>query len=253
MRILIAEDDLVSRNFLNKFLSKYGDCDLVVDGLETLDAFLMAIKDKAPYGLICLDIMMPKADGIKTLKAVRDLEKQYGILEEKRVKIIMTTALAETQHVRTSFDYGCEAYATKPIDIKKMESLLAKLGFKPSGEKKTDETEINEKIVFTSECGKKNSSSNPTIAVREGYFKNVKALTGYHLKVVMETGTSIHFDFRSRLNTARFGRLKDEELFKSVRTDGSYLIFEKAGKMTLKITAAEFMDLVLVDRRKQGI
>ena len=94
MRILIAEDDLVSRNFLSKFLSKYGECDLVVDGLETIDAFLMAMKDKDPYELICLDIMMPKVDGVKSLKAIRDLERQYGITPDRHVKIIMTTALA---------------------------------------------------------------------------------------------------------------------------------------------------------------
>ncbi|MGE5404563.1 MAG: response regulator, partial [Candidatus Saccharibacteria bacterium] len=34
MRILIAEDDLVSRKFLFKFLSKFGDCDITVDGME---------------------------------------------------------------------------------------------------------------------------------------------------------------------------------------------------------------------------
>ena len=65
MRILIAEDDLVSRKFLFKFLSRYGECDLVVDGLEALDAFLISIKDDRHYDLICLDIMMPKVDGIK--------------------------------------------------------------------------------------------------------------------------------------------------------------------------------------------
>lgn len=84
----------------------------------------------------------------------------------------------------------------------------------------------------------------------DGYFKSVQALPEYQLKVIMETGNTIHFDFRSRLNTARFGRLSDEEFFRNVRTDGSYLIFEKAGKVPVKITASEFMDLVLVDRRR---
>ncbi len=128
MRILIAEDDLVSRNFLNKFLTRYGECDLVVDGLETIDAFLMALKDKEPYDLICLDIMMPKVDGVKVLKAIRDLEKQNGVAPEKRVKIIMTTALTDTQLVRTAFDYGCEAYAAKPIDMQKLIEVMEKLG-----------------------------------------------------------------------------------------------------------------------------
>jgi len=84
-----------------------------------------------------------------------------------------------------------------------------------------------------------------------GYFRSVRVLPNYQLEVVMGTGTTIHFDFRSRLNTARFGRLQDEELFQNVETDGNYLIFAKAGKMPVKITAAEFMDLVLVDRRQK--
>ena len=88
MRILIAEDDLASRKFLFKFMSQYGKCDIVVDGLEVLDAFLMSIKENNPYDLICLDIMMPKVDGVKALKAIRDLETQKGVHPDKRTKVI---------------------------------------------------------------------------------------------------------------------------------------------------------------------
>jgi len=128
MRILIAEDDMVSRKFLLKFLSNYGECDVVVDGLEALDAYLMSIKDNEPYDLICLDIMMPKVDGVKVLKAVRDLEAQKGIKAENRSKIIMTTALAESQYVQRAFEIGCEAYAAKPIDTQKFIDVMKKLG-----------------------------------------------------------------------------------------------------------------------------
>lgn len=128
MRILIAEDDMISRKFLFKFLSRYGECDLVVDGLEALDAFLMSIKENKPYDLVCLDIMMPKVDGVKVLKAIRDLETQRGILPQKRSKVIMTTALAETQMVQTAFEIGCEAYAAKPIDTNKLVEVMEKLG-----------------------------------------------------------------------------------------------------------------------------
>lgn len=128
MRILIAEDDLASRKFLDKFLSQYGECDLVVDGLETIDAYMLSMKEKKPYDLICLDIMMPKIDGVKALKAIRDLETQKGILPEKRVRIIMTTALGEAELVHTAFEYGCEAYASKPIDTEKLLEVLQKLG-----------------------------------------------------------------------------------------------------------------------------
>ena len=76
MKILIVEDDIISRTFLSKFLDQYGECDIVVDGMEALDAYLIAEKEKQPYDLIFLDIMMPKIDGTKVLKAIRDFEKQ---------------------------------------------------------------------------------------------------------------------------------------------------------------------------------
>lgn len=127
LKILIAEDDLVSRKFLSKFLSQYGECDIVVDGLEAIDAFMISMKDREFYDLICLDIMMPKIDGVKVLKAIRDLETQKGILPGKRSKIIMTTALSEAQLVHTAFEYGCEAYASKPIDVDKFKQVLKNL------------------------------------------------------------------------------------------------------------------------------
>lgn len=127
MKILIAEDDLASRKFLFKFLSAYGDCDITVDGMEALEAFMLAWDEGTPYQLICLDIMMPNLDGIKTLKAIRDIEKQKEIVNTDRAKIIMTTALNEKENVYTAFGSGCEAYAAKPIDIQKLTEVLEKL------------------------------------------------------------------------------------------------------------------------------
>ncbi len=127
MRILIAEDDLGSRKFMQQFLKGYGDCDVTVDGIETVDAFLLAWDEEDPYQLICLDIMMPKLDGLKALKIIRDLERDKKVPEEKRVKIIMTTALNEQQTVYDAFELGCEAYAAKPINQEKMKEVLEKL------------------------------------------------------------------------------------------------------------------------------
>ena len=127
MRILIAEDDMISRKFLSKFLSQYGECDVVVDGMEALDAYLIAVKEKNPYEVICLDIMMPKVDGVKVLKAIRDFEDQRGLFPEKRVKIIMITALDNTEYVRKAFELGCEAYAAKPINIDKLIEVMKNL------------------------------------------------------------------------------------------------------------------------------
>lgn len=128
MRILIAEDDLTSRKFLLKLLKRFGECDVVVDGLEALDAFLLSVKSDKRYDLICLDIMMPKVDGVMVLKSIRDLEEQKGIPQDQRSKVIMTTALAETQLVQNAFDLGCDAYAAKPIDTAKLMDVLKEFG-----------------------------------------------------------------------------------------------------------------------------
>ncbi len=127
LKILIAEDDFISRRFLYKVLAQYGECDLVVDGLEVIDAYMMAKEENAPYDLICLDIMMPKIDGIKVLKAIRDLEMQSEIPNPKKVKIIMTTAVAEKDIIKEALDLGCDAYAAKPIDIDKLVEVMKKL------------------------------------------------------------------------------------------------------------------------------
>lgn len=125
LKILIAEDDMVSRKLLFKVLSDYGDCDTVVNGIEAIDAYLLSIKEKNTYDMICLDIMMPKADGIQVLKTIRNLEKQYKI--KNTSKIIMVTALSETEVVDDSFEKGADAYATKPIDLDKFIEVMRNL------------------------------------------------------------------------------------------------------------------------------
>lgn len=127
MKILIAEDDLASRKYLHKVMSQYGECDLTVNGIEVVEAFLTAWDLGHPYDLICLDIMMPRVDGLKALKAIRDIEQQKGLSPEQKAKVIMITALHETEIVHASFDQGCEAYAAKPLDAKKLLEVLKEL------------------------------------------------------------------------------------------------------------------------------
>ncbi len=137
MKILIAEDDRVSRVFLEKFMSDYGVCDVAADGMEALDLFMESMKKKEPYDLACLDIMMPKVDGIKVIKVIRTMEKQQSIATAERVRIIMMTALADVDYVDQAFALGCDAYASKPIDTDKVEEVLAKLGFDKNGATET--------------------------------------------------------------------------------------------------------------------
>ena len=127
MKILLAEDDFVTRKFMVNFLSKYGECDVTVDGMEAVDAFMMALEDGEPYDLVCLDIMMPVMDGYQALVGIRNLEKERGISEDNAVKVIMTTALNEERNVKMAFELGCTVYSGKPIDQEKFEQVLTKL------------------------------------------------------------------------------------------------------------------------------
>lgn len=128
MKILLAEDDFVTRKFMVNFLSKYGECDVTVDGMEAVDAFMMALEDEEPYDLVCLDIMMPVMDGYQALMGIRNLEKERNIPQEEGVKVIMTTALNDEQNVKMAFDLGCTIYSGKPIDKTRFEQAMKKLG-----------------------------------------------------------------------------------------------------------------------------
>ncbi len=127
MKILIVEDDLASRRFLFKFLSDYGKCDMVIDGMEALDAYLLAEKEKAPYDLMCLDIMMPKINGIQVLKAIRDFEDKRKIAVEKRLKVIIISVLANSEFMDQASGLGVEAYLEKPLNTEKLGQVLDKL------------------------------------------------------------------------------------------------------------------------------
>jgi two-component system chemotaxis response regulator CheY len=128
MRILIAEDDYVSRKFLYKFLSTFGECDVTVDGMEAVEVFLSALESDNYYDLVCLDIMMPEVDGIKALKTIRLLEQEKNLPPNKKCKVIMTTALNDPDGIFKTYELGSEAYAVKPIDTVKLVEVMTKLG-----------------------------------------------------------------------------------------------------------------------------
>ena len=116
IKILIVEDDFIVRRILKDILSPYGDCDIVVDGEEAIQAFRLAWEEKEPYDLICLDIMMPKLDGQEALRRIREMEKEIGIQGSAEVKVIMVTALDDPKNVvEAYYRGGATSYIVKPI------------------------------------------------------------------------------------------------------------------------------------------
>ena len=128
MRILIVEDDFAARRLLQRCLAAHGECDVAVNGIEAVNAFKTAMQENRPYDLICLDIMMPQMDGHAALTAIRAEEGRHGIGGHDGVKVIMTTALMESDQVMGAFREGCEAYLVKPIDTRKLLEEIEDLG-----------------------------------------------------------------------------------------------------------------------------
>ena len=128
MRTLIVEDDFMTRKLMARLISRYGECDVAVNGEEAIAAYSQSVKDNKKYDLICLDILMPGLDGHQTLKKIREIESTNHIKSENRVKIIMTTVLSDSASVMEAFNSKCEAYLIKPIDSKKLVQQLEFLG-----------------------------------------------------------------------------------------------------------------------------
>jgi two-component system, chemotaxis family, chemotaxis protein CheY len=127
MRSLIAEDEPTSQRILTTGLGKYGECDLVENGRDAVEAVKTAVDAGTPYDLVCLDILMPEMDGQEALRKIREIERDAGSANGDRARIIMTTSLFDVDNVLAGID-DWDAYLVKPIDLRKMAGLLTKLG-----------------------------------------------------------------------------------------------------------------------------
>ncbi|KWT82809.1 response regulator [Candidatus Magnetominusculus xianensis] len=130
MKILIADDDPNNRTVLQGMMAHYGDCDVVFNGKEAYEAFVMAHEEKQPYDLICLDIMMPIMDGNEALVKMRSFEEEVGIdMPSKEAKIVMTTALNQADDIVKAYHKGgCTAYLVKPVSKKAIAEMLTDIG-----------------------------------------------------------------------------------------------------------------------------
>jgi two-component system chemotaxis response regulator CheY len=127
LKMLIVEDDLPSYKILEEYLSEYGDCTIVANGAEGVEAFKNALDASTPYDLVCLDIMMPEMDGHEALRTIRQIEQEHDIFEPSGVSVIMTTAKDRSRDMIEAFDEGCASYIVKPIDQEKLVAEMQKL------------------------------------------------------------------------------------------------------------------------------
>ena len=128
MKVLIVEDDSISRMYLEEILRDFGDTHSAEDGAEALEIFNEALDNGVPFNLICLDIMMPKLNGHQTLQQIRKIEHRRGIGGGEMVPVLMTTALSDDKNVMKAFLKGtCDGYLVKPISREKLVQELERL------------------------------------------------------------------------------------------------------------------------------
>ncbi len=128
MRVLIAEDDPTSLLLLTRLLEPYGQPMTAPDGAQAIAAFRLALDEDRPFDLVCLDVMMPGMDGHEVLAAIREAEGQSGLLIGRGVRILMTTALGDSENVMKAYRGRCDAYLMKPIDRAKLIQHLESFG-----------------------------------------------------------------------------------------------------------------------------
>lgn len=127
MRILVIEDDFISRNVISRFLSGFGEVVTADNGRLGLQALQGAHDAGSPFDLVTLDVMMPELDGHQVLQQLRQIEQQHP--SSRKAKVVMTTALDDIQNVKAAYQGFCDDYLTKPIRKAVLFEKLQKLGF----------------------------------------------------------------------------------------------------------------------------
>ena len=107
MRILIAEDDPVSRRVLHANLKTWGHEVVVTE--NGLDALAALQQENAPL-IAILDWMMPGLDGVEVCRRVRERSEGASIY------LILLTALNEKENLIQGLEAGADDYLTKPFD-----------------------------------------------------------------------------------------------------------------------------------------
>lgn len=103
-RMLVVDDDADVRMVIEVALEGH-QCIFAEDGVEALD-----VLTREQVDAVILDVMMPRLDGIDTLRTIR---------RDSRLKdlpvVMLTARVAEDDHLK-GFRSGADAYLTKPFD-----------------------------------------------------------------------------------------------------------------------------------------
>lgn len=213
MRILIADDDLVSRRLLERTLIALGhEVTAVGNGLEALAAL------QGPNGprIAILDWKMPGATGLEVCRLVRQRPTPY-------VYILLLTARDRREDIVTGLDAGADDFVTKPLDALELRARLR------PGERVVD---LQEGLIRTQEAFRE-------LSIRD-------SLTGlWNRRMILDQlGSELH---RAEREGQPLGvAIADLDLFKRVNDTlghaaGDTVLREVAERMRLAVRACDFV------------
>ncbi len=107
MKILVAEDDRVTRRLLESYLKKWGH--EVVACSDGQEAWSVLREQDAPK-LAILDWMMPEMSGVQACRKVRDFDGNHYTY------LILLTSRAGQEDVVKGLEAGADDYIVKPFD-----------------------------------------------------------------------------------------------------------------------------------------
>jgi diguanylate cyclase (GGDEF)-like protein len=115
LKILIAEDDAISRRLLDTILKKWGY--EVVIAYNGGQAWAELQKEDAPR-LAILDWMMPEMDGVEVCGKVRERT------DAPYVYILLLSAKSQREDLVKGMESGADDYITKPFDANELKVRL---------------------------------------------------------------------------------------------------------------------------------
>jgi signal transduction histidine kinase len=114
-KILIAEDDWISSQYLNKLLS---NTNITVIHAENGKEAVELVRNSPDIDLILMDIRMPVMGGIEATKIIKKLRPDLPIIAQ--------TAYAYNEEKNKIIAVGCDGYLSKPIDDEKLNTIINK-------------------------------------------------------------------------------------------------------------------------------